>query len=136
MKFFVRMLQEFFERMNPASTMPKPACMKKTKNAPISTHTVSMPLMAAVGPAMSAARAGVATARRSRTGSASPNERVERLTFIASPFRVAAAGTSPAFRPYDLHTACQNIGAFVSACYKKGYSDFTRVKGLDRLTFM
>jgi hypothetical protein len=43
-KFFVRMLLAFFALINPASTIPNPACMKKTRVAAKSTHTVSSPL--------------------------------------------------------------------------------------------
>ena len=42
-KFFVNILQVFLARIKPASTMPKPACMKNTKNAAIRTQTVSKP---------------------------------------------------------------------------------------------
>ena len=44
-KFFVRIFVVFFARMNPASTMPNPACIKKTRNAATSTHSVSMPTL-------------------------------------------------------------------------------------------
>ncbi|MHC4763590.1 MAG: hypothetical protein ACYTF2_00640 [Planctomycetota bacterium] len=42
-RFFISTLAAFFVRMRPASTMPKPACMKKTRAAAISTHRVSSP---------------------------------------------------------------------------------------------
>tara|TARA_B100000315_G_scaffold185287_1_gene174383 strand:+ start:416 stop:694 length:279 start_codon:yes stop_codon:yes gene_type:complete len=42
-KFFVKILQVFLALIKPASTMPNPACIKNTKNAAISTQTVSRP---------------------------------------------------------------------------------------------
>ena len=42
-KFFVRMLQVFLALIKPASTIPKPACMKNTRNAPSRTQTVYRP---------------------------------------------------------------------------------------------
>ena len=42
MMFFIRMFAVFFARTNPASSMAKPACMKNTRNAAISSHAVSI----------------------------------------------------------------------------------------------
>ena len=41
MRFFMTMLPAFLARVKPVSTMAKPACMKKTSAAPMSTHMVS-----------------------------------------------------------------------------------------------
>jgi hypothetical protein len=40
MRFFMMMLPAFLARVKPASTMAKPACMKKTRAAPTSTQIV------------------------------------------------------------------------------------------------
>ena len=40
-RFFIMMLTAFLARVKPASTIAKPACMKKTKKAAISIQTVS-----------------------------------------------------------------------------------------------
>jgi hypothetical protein len=42
-RFFISTLAAFFDRMRPVSTMPKPACMKNTSAAAISTQSVSSP---------------------------------------------------------------------------------------------
>jgi hypothetical protein len=42
-RFFISTLAAFFDRMRPVSTMPKPACMKNTIAAAISTQSVSSP---------------------------------------------------------------------------------------------
>jgi len=39
--FFITILAAFFALVKPVSTMAKPGCMAKTKNAPISTQIVS-----------------------------------------------------------------------------------------------
>ena len=39
-RFFIRMLPEFFARVNPVSHMAKPACMKNTRAAPSRTQMV------------------------------------------------------------------------------------------------
>ena len=41
-KFFAKMLVAFFARQSPDSTHPKPAFIQKTRNAVISTQTVSI----------------------------------------------------------------------------------------------
>ena len=38
MRFFIMMFTAFLARVNPLSTMAKPACMKKTRAAAISVH--------------------------------------------------------------------------------------------------
>ena len=40
MRFFIRMLPVFFGRVNPASHIEKPACMKNTSAAPSRTQMV------------------------------------------------------------------------------------------------
>ena len=40
MRFFIRMLPVFLARVNPASHMANPACMKKTRAAPTRTQMV------------------------------------------------------------------------------------------------
>ena len=40
--FFITMFPEFLPCAKPVSTMQKPACIKKTKAAPRSTHRVSI----------------------------------------------------------------------------------------------
>ncbi len=44
-RFFIRMLAVFLARIRPASSMPKPACIRNTRKAAISTHMVSIPTM-------------------------------------------------------------------------------------------
>jgi hypothetical protein len=54
-------LAAFFDLMNPASTIPKPACIKNTRNAAMSTHRVLSPsYTGAESTATSWARTGVA----------------------------------------------------------------------------
>ena len=38
-RFFMKMFTAFFERVNPASTSAKPACMKNTRIAATTVHT-------------------------------------------------------------------------------------------------
>ena len=38
-RFFIIMLPEFFALVNPVSTIAKPACIQKTRAAPIRNHT-------------------------------------------------------------------------------------------------
>lgn len=52
----MRMLQAFLSGVKPASTMPKPACMKNTRNAATSTQSVFNPWSSnwTVGPSSAA----------------------------------------------------------------------------------
>jgi len=63
-RFFIMMLTAFFARVNPDSTMAKPACMKKTRNAATRVHTKSrfFCTSAGVGPAGAGAVASFASA--------------------------------------------------------------------------
>ncbi len=56
MKFSAMMLTTFLERTKPASRKPKPACMKKTRKAQISTQTVSSALTSGCSPCAAAVR--------------------------------------------------------------------------------
>src|SRR6476660_4841982 len=49
-----RMLIDSRDRANPASSMTKPTCMQKTRNAAMSVHAVLMALISGVGPAAGA----------------------------------------------------------------------------------
>jgi hypothetical protein len=47
--FFVSWFATFFERTCPASSMAKPACMKKMRKVTVSTQTVLTPETTVVG---------------------------------------------------------------------------------------
>ncbi len=93
-KFLVRMLQVFFDRMKPASTMPNPACIKNTRNAAMSTHTVSIAILFSSGVAGSSA---YATALRIST-SARPSRADltliphNLLNIVISPYYISCSG--------------------------------------------
>ena len=42
MRFFIRMLAAFLARVRPVSSIAKPACIRKTRTAASSVHTVSI----------------------------------------------------------------------------------------------
>ncbi len=67
MKFSAMMLTTCLERTNPASRKPKPACMKNTRNAATSTHTVSSAFTSGCSPCAAAVWA--------RTSSSAPTTR-------------------------------------------------------------
>ena len=59
-RFFMMMLPVFLARVNPASTIAKPACIQKTSAAPIRNHTLNtVPFADSSAPAIAPAISSV-----------------------------------------------------------------------------